>query len=236
MKPFVYFTLGYRYDTMAEFIKNSDGVYAFEFGFPTSRPIYDGVRIRRTHDPAVNKYDESANAGIFRIAEDMGSRKYALMYYDVLATHRNILDYLNRNGFNGAIIPDLMIDHGEAFQKTIDDLKDHSLDYVPFVTPITPGKVMEKQIAAGGDWIYQGMMPATGVQLPYSMDTIYSHIKPYSDGKRIVYGFGIRDSNTMRMLARYGAFGIAVGTAVVEMLDRCDISSYRSLIETIMEA
>ncbi|CAC11932.1 tryptophan synthase alpha chain related protein [Thermoplasma acidophilum] len=217
-------------------MRNSDGVYAFEFGFPTSKPVYDGIRIRKTHDPELNRYSEAENSRIFKIADDIGSKKYALMYYEVLSANPGILDYLNRNGFAGAILPDLMIDHRDAFFDAVERLRQYSLDYVPFVTPITPVKVMEEQIAAGGDWIYQGMMPATGVQLPYSIDAIYNHIRPYAGGKRIVYGFGIRDAGTMKMLASYEAFGIAVGTAVVEMMENLDTASYRRLIETIMEA
>ncbi|WP_237265294.1 tryptophan synthase subunit alpha [Thermoplasma sp. Kam2015] len=195
------------------------------------------MKLRRTHDPSLNMYSENENAEVFRMADELGSRKYSLMYYEVLKSRgTRILDYLNRNGFDGSIIPDLMIDHREAFYETVELLRQYSLEYVPFVTPITPTKIMQDQISAGGDWIYQGMMPATGVQLPYSIDTIYEHLKPFAGGRHIVYGFGIRDMETMKKLAKYDAFGIAVGTAVVEMIDSGDTVSYRSLVDMILEA
>ena len=75
MKPFVYFTLGYRYHMIKQFILRSEDVYAFEFGFPTENPVYDGMKLRRTHDPSVNMYNENENTEVFRMADEVGSRK-----------------------------------------------------------------------------------------------------------------------------------------------------------------
>lgn len=226
----LYFTLGYPdQDTLEKFINSIDGeaVDYVEFGFPSESPVYDGPRIRKTHRSAAENYDPSRNSEIFSSLLEKGIKLFSLTYYrDIERNDEEFLSYLKDSGFSGIIVPDLLVDFGESSGAIIDRIQSAGLDFIPFFNPATPDSVIRDIAGKTGSWIYYGLQPSTGINVPFDVEEVVERSRDLLADREVNYGFGIRNSEQVRELSMHGASGVAIGTAFIDMLASGDVDAF----------
>lgn len=236
-KMILYFTLGYpdseTLQNLTERI-NPENVDYVEFGFPSRNPVYDGPAIKQTHKSALQNYNREESERIFNMLHERGVKIYSLTYLkDVEDNFSEFLGYLKGKGFSGIIIPDLLVDFQERVPEIIQSIGEADLQFIPFFNPSTPDRVIEDISRLTDSWIYYGLMPSTGVNVPFDAEEVAERIHEILPGREINFGFGIRNEQQVRELMRYGASGIAIGTALIDFLDRQDPDSFTSFISRI---
>lgn len=225
----LYFTLGYPdNDTLQSFLsKMENEVDYVEFGFPSKNPVYDGPTIRRTHSSAIGNFNEDFYEPIFQTIRKNGLRMYSLSYFsDLEHNFSEFVRYLKDNGFSGMIIPDLLIDYPERVGEAIETLKQQSLEYIPFFTASTPDRIVKEIADRTGSWIYYGLQPSTGINVPYSVSDVSSRIRELLPDREINFGFGIRSTEDIELLIENGADGVAIGSLLVNYLEKRDVEGF----------
>lgn len=233
----LYFTLGYpdsdTLQSVTDRIRPEDVDYV-EFGFPSRNPVYDGPAIKLTHKTALQNYNREESEQIFRKIRSVGISIYSLTYLrDVEDNFPDFLGYLKENDFNGIIIPDLLVDFQDRVPEIIETINSAGLQLIPFFNPSTPDKVIEDISGKTGSWIYYGLMPSTGINVPFDAEEVAERIHSILPEREINFGFGIRNEQHVRELIRYGASGVAIGTALIDFLDRKDPDSFTGFLGRI---
>lgn len=231
----LYFTLGYPdQETIEEFTELIDPDYVdyVEFGFPSESPVYDGPKIRGTHRQALKNYDAERSDRIFGNLISKGIRIYSLTYYgDIKNDPGRFYQFLSRRGFSGMIVPDLLIDFSSSAKDVISSMKSHGLEYIPFFNPATPDTVIRNISSLATSWIYYGMQPSTGIAVPFEARDVVERIRSLLPDREINFGFGIRGKEQVKDLVEYGASGVAIGTALIDMMSCSDKDGFRSFID-----
>lgn len=222
----LYFTLGFPdQKSVEEFTDLVEPEYVdyVEFGFPSGSPVYDGPKIRQTHKKAISNYDKERSEEIFRKLLAKGIKVFSLTYYgDISGDPGKFFSYLKEMGFSGMIIPDLLVDFFSSAREVITDMKEHGLDYIPFFNPATPDSVIKDVSSLTDSWIYYGMQPSTGIAVPFEVREVVERARSLLPGREINFGFGIRDKEQVKELVDYGADGVAIGTALVDIMSAND--------------
>lgn len=233
----LYFTLGYPdQETVEDFIEliSPDMVDYVEFGFPSRSPVYDGPRIRATHKLAKENYDAERSNIMFQRLRDRNIPLYSLTYFrDIVDGPNDFFAHLSRHGFSGMIIPDLLVDYSEEAMEIISAMMEHNLHYIPFFNPSTPDRVIRNISSATSSWVYYGMQPSTGIAVPFDVQEVAERARDLLPGREINFGFGIRDRSQVEELVRYGANGVAIGTAIVDFLSRGDKEGFSEFIRNM---
>ena len=234
-KLILYFTLGYPdNDTLLSFIDSIEPgtVDYIEFGFPSENPKNDGPVKRSKHSTAIKNREPEKYEEIFRKAAEKVSRLYSLSYYsDVKDKFNSFISYLKEHSFSGIILPDLLIDYFPDADKVIEEIHSYGLDFIPFFTPASPDRIITAIAGRTRSWIYYGLQPSTGINVPYDLDEVADRIKILLPGREINFGFGIRDSSQIEGLMERGASGTAIGSLLVKMLETGDIARFSDFIK-----
>ncbi|MEM0140132.1 MAG: tryptophan synthase subunit alpha [Ferroplasma sp.] len=230
-----YFTLGYpTNDKLCRFldILPVDKINYIEFGFPSNDPRYDGPIIRNTHTVGNNNFSDEVYGKYFEYFYKNGKKMYSLSYYsDIKDKFNEFIDYLIRNHFSGIIIPDLIIDYFGETKEVIDSLNHKNFEYIPFFSPATPDAIIKNVAGMADSWIYYGLQPSTGIDIPYELDYTTERINGLLPGREITYGFGIKTDDDIKALMKNGGNGVAIGTYLVKMLDSGNESQFIDYID-----
>lgn len=230
---FLYFTMGYPdMDTCGRFIAaiEDETVNGIEIGFPSKDPKYDGPEIRRSHTSA-NLQNSSMDEFLSRIGEK-GISAYSLQYYsDISQDLKGNISLLSRHGFSGMIVPDLTTDYFSESESVIAAIQDGGLDFIPFFSAATPDSVMRRQCSLTSSWIYYGIQPSTGINVPTDPRPGASRLRAIALSRRIIFGFGIRNDDDIRNALDNGADGIAVGTILLRFLENRDLEGFVNLVK-----
>ncbi|OWP56455.1 MAG: hypothetical protein B2I17_05125 [Thermoplasmatales archaeon B_DKE] len=237
-KLILYFTVGYPdRTTFTDFMTslNASAVDYVEFGFPSMDPKYDGPTIRRTHSAA--EYDGGEDySGMFRQLSKSGIKTYSLAYVsDIIGDFSNRMALLKTSGFSGILMPDLLIDYFGRSEELISTAHEAGLEVIPFFNPSTPDRVIMNIAALTHSWIYYGIQPSTGIIMPMDMGDIVDRIRAILPDREINFGFGIRGGDQAGEIIRAGGSGIAIGSALVGMMEKKDISGFSSYVSTMRE-
>ncbi|AKA49655.1 tryptophan synthase subunit alpha [uncultured archaeon] len=231
----LYFTLGFPdQGTLESFSRriSQDEVDYVEFGFPSGNPVYDGPKIRGTHKTAMSNYRPEDGEKLFRDLLGKGIKLYSLTYYrDIRDDGGKFLSYLKREGFSGIIVPDLLVDYSDSAFSAIGRIHEAGLDFIPFFNPSTPDRIIKEISSKTGSWIYYGLQPSTGINVPFDTGEVAERINELVPGREINFGFGIRNNDQVRELVSYGASGVAIGTALIEMLSSGDEEAFYSYLK-----
>lgn len=233
-KLILYFTLGYPDQNTLESVIDrisSDRVDYVEFGFPSKSPLYDGPGIKSTHRKALENYRDDDAAEIFKKMAAKKIKIFSLTYFsDVSNMLNDFLEFLSENGFSGLILPDLLVDFQERASEVARKIKDHGMELIPFFNPSTPDSVIQSVSGMTSSWIYYGLQPSTGINVPFDIEEVAERIKALLPSREINFGFGIRTVEQVKDLVRCGAHGIAIGTALIELLERKDLSGFDDFV------
>ena len=238
----VYLTLGFPDNEFVEDLVRSvpDGIVdGFELGLPSSDPRYDGPKIRSTHGNR-NHFNLDKMDGILRICSDRKIRVNVLSYYsDIENSESSNLLALSDRSVHEMIVPDLLIDYAEVADSFISRLKETGISLIPFFNAATPDRVIEKYVNKTCSWIYYGLQPSTGINVPVNISDVVERAKSVIPERDIIFGFGIRNGGDAMEIIRAGGHGIAIGSAIVDDLARHDkaaaiqkILEYREAIDS----
>lgn len=226
----LYFTLGFpdqeTLEAFTERISPTDVDYV-EFGFPSSNPVYDGPRIRGTHKGARENYSPENGERLFSELLGKGLKIYSLTYYrDIESDPGKFLSYIKEQGFSGVIIPDLLVDYSGDSRSIVEIVHQHGLELIPFFNPSTPDRIIADISSMTSSWIYYGLQPSTGISVPFDTGEVAERIRKLLPGREINFGFGIRNNAQVKELVEYGASGVAIGTALIDILKSGDPESF----------
>jgi tryptophan synthase alpha chain len=238
----IYLTLGFPNDEFLEdFVRAlPDGIVdGLELGLPSSDPRYDGPKIRSTHGEK-NHFNLNQLNRILLLCKERKIQVNVLSYYsDIENSEGTTLSMLSEHSVREIIVPDLLIDYAESADAFISRLKANGISYIPFFNAATPDRIIVKYVNMTDSWIYYGLQPSTGINVPVNIQEVVSRATSIIRGRDIIFGFGIRNGADAGEIIRAGGHGIAIGSAIVDDLSRHDkmaailkISEYREAIDS----
>jgi tryptophan synthase alpha chain len=230
-----YFTLGYPdNEKLTRFLKiiPVEKINYIEFGFPSNDPRYDGPVIRNTHTVGNENFSDGVYRKYFDYFHKNHIKMYSLSYYsDIKDKFEDFINYLQERNFSGIIIPDLIIDYFSEGKKIINELNRKGFEYIPFFSPATPDTIIKDISSLTNSWIYYGLQPSTGIDIPYELDYTTERINNLLPGREITYGFGIKTDEDIKNLMKNGGSGVAIGTYLEKMIDADDEEGFIKYIE-----
>ena len=199
------------------------GADVLELGLPYSDPLADGATLQRASAAALAA---GATLGgsldlVERVCRARPGKSVLVMGYvnQFLGPPGadNVARRLAGAGATGAIVADLTPDEGapleEAFEK-------HGLALVYLVAPTTPTERAATIAQRSGGFLY--LVSLTGVtgaraSLPGQLRKLVSRVKSVSP-LPVAVGFGVSRPAHVKAVARAGAEGVVVGSALVDAL------------------
>lgn len=232
---FIYFTLGYPdNDTLVSFIEHMDRgiVDGIEFGFPSNDPRYDGPKIRLTHRH-IDISGFSAFRKILEKSDAICNRKIALSYFsDMSGDMDGYVSFMKSYGISEVIVPDMLIDFPSNIDEAVKKLADSGISFIPFFNAATPDRVINRVLSITKSWVYYGLQPSTGINMPFNVDSVAERAMEVCSGRSVIFGFGIRNRSDIQAILKHGGDGVAIGSALVD-----DIAShnFHAAYDKIME-
>lgn len=237
-KTIFYFTSSYPdHEELLPFIRAIDGevVKYVEIGLPSRNPVYDGPHIRKTHSYALKNFDFSHLEEYGKILTHKGVKPYLLAYYDdFIERGETFIDDLDAAGFSGLLIPDLLVDYAGKAESTIASVQ-RKLEFIPFFNPATPDAIVSRISGMTHSWIYYGLQPSTGIEIPYDLVEVSARIRELLPDREVNFGFGIRNMGQVREILNLGSDGVAIGTLIIPMITNGDTEGFVQLQRELSE-
>jgi len=198
------------------------GADLIEFGIPFSDPIADGPVIQASYTRAL-AHGATLERSLQTVREIRRSCEVPIVFmisYTLVFRHglEEFITAAQEAGVDGAIIPDLPIEEGEAVAKAG---RHKGLDIVFLIAPTTPPDRRKRIADMSQGFIYcVSVAGITGARdrLPdYIVDYIAS-IKGLTD-KPVCLGFGVSTPDQARFVAAH-ADGVIVGSAIVREMEK----------------
>jgi tryptophan synthase alpha chain len=219
------------------------GADLLEVGLPYSDPLADGATLQRASQVALaaGATFAASIALLKRIAAARPNLPLVPMAYanqvigggDGAATARG----LAAAGASGVIVADLTPDEGAPFEAVA---RDAGLAVVYLVAPTTePGRRARVAARSGGFLYCVSLVGVTGARtaLPSSMGKLVRDVKAVSPVP-VGVGFGVSRPAHVRAIARAGADGVIVASALVDALGRDgrDVAALERLVGELRAA
>jgi len=219
------------------------GADVLEVGLPYSDPLADGATLQRASGAAL-RADATLEASL-RLIEQIGAARPDLplvpMGYanqvlgggDGAAVARRLAGA----GAAGLIVADLTPDEGAPFEAVA---RSAGLAVVYLVAPTTPPARRAEIAARSGGFLYcVSLVGVTGARsaLPKSVGRLVRDIKAVSPVP-VAVGFGVSRPTHVRAIAKAGADGVIVASALVDALgpDGRDVESLSRLVAELRAA
>ena len=219
------------------------GADVLEVGLPYSDPLADGATLQRASQAALRAgatFDGSIEL-VRRIAESRPRVPLVPMCYanQVIGggDGRDAARRLADAGASGIIVADLTPDEGAPFEAVAAEA---GLAVVYLVAPTTP-KERRREIAerSGGFLYCVSLVGVTGARtsLPSHVARLVREVKAGSPVP-VAVGFGVSRPAHVRALAKAGADGVIVASALVDALgeDGRDVAALAKLVRSLREA
>ncbi len=220
-----------------------EGADVLEIGLPYSDPLADGATLQRASSVALKAGATFAGSIelVRRIAESRPRIPLVPMCYanQVIGggEGRDAARRLAGAGASGIIVADLTPDEGGPFEQVAAEA---GLAVVYLVAPTTP-KDRRREIAerSGGFLYCVSLVGVTGARttLPSTVARLVKDVKAASPVP-VAVGFGVSRPAHVRALAKAGADGVVVASALVDALgeDGRDIPAMARLVRSLREA
>lgn len=238
MKVALYFTMSYPdSSTFLRFLNmslKSDYEYV-ELGIPSQNTYYDGPSIRKTHSTAIHDYEINILKESVNIVKESGRKVYLLVYYNYFENNEDeFLQSVKNMKIDGLIVPDILIDYPDEYARIIRGIRSNSIHLIPFFTSSTPDSIIKDVSSMCDSWIYCGIQPSTGINMPVSLDRVVERMRQLMPEREIVFGFGIRSMEQISSLRQMKVGGVAVGTALTPYLENRDEPGFLSYIQEVI--
>ena len=219
------------------------GADVLEVGLPYSDPLADGATLQRASAAALKAgatFDRSIEL-VRRIAESRPRVPLVPMCYanqvigggDGAAAARRLADA----GAAGIIVADLTPDEGEPFEKVAGEA---GLAVVYLVAPTTPPERRRMIAERSGGFLYcVSLVGVTGARasLPADVARLVRDVRAVSPVP-VGVGFGVSRPAHVKALAKAGADGVIVASALVDALGEGgrDVAALAKLVRSLREA
>jgi tryptophan synthase alpha chain len=219
------------------------GADLLEVGLPYSDPLADGATLQRASSVALRNGAtfEASLRLVERIAAARADLPVVPMGYanqiigggDGSATARRLVDA----GASGVIVADLTPDEGGPFEAVARDV---GLAVVYLVAPTTAPERRVLIASRTGGFLYcVSLVGVTGARksLPTSVGRLVRQVKAVSPVP-VGVGFGVSRPEHVRALAKAGADGVIVASALVDALgeDGGDVPALTRLVGSLRQA
>jgi tryptophan synthase alpha chain len=220
-----------------------NGADLLEIGLPYSDPLADGATLQRASAVAIKAgatFDRSIDL-VRRIAESRPRVPLVPMCYanqvigggDGRAAAKRLVDA----GASGIIVADLTPDEGGAFELVA---REAGLAVVYLVAPTTPPERRRMIAERSGGFLYcVSLVGVTGARtsLPKDVARLVREVRAASPVP-VGVGFGVSRPAHVRALARAGADGVIVASALVDALgaDGRNIAAVGRLVASLRSA
>ena len=233
----VYFTFPFPdYATIRQFLAsiNSELVDYVELGIPVKNPYYDGPKIRTTHGSSIEHFKPDEMRNEIKELQNKGLKTYTLTYLNSIEKDQETgIKNLKDSGFEGVIFPDLLIDYYDTREDTLRIMDQENLSLIPFFTSSTPDGVVHEMLERTSSWVYHGIQPSTGVNVPVDTEKTGERIRRISGSREIIFGFGISNTEDARRVMESGADGIAIGSMFIDYLKRGDVEGFKKVLKEL---
>lgn len=220
-----------------------NGADLLEVGLPYSDPLADGATLQRASSAALKAgatFDRSIEL-VRRIAESRPRVPLVPMCYanQVIGggDGRDAAKRLAAAGAAGIIVADLTPDEGGAFERVA---RDAGLAVVYLVAPTTAPERRRFIAERSGGFLYcVSLVGVTGARtsLPSDVARLVRDVRAASPVP-VGVGFGVSKPAHVRALAKAGADGVIVASALVEALgeDGRNVAALGKLVQRLREA
>jgi tryptophan synthase alpha chain len=219
------------------------GADLLEIGLPYSDPLADGVTLQRASAAALaggSTFDRSIEL-VGRIAAARPHIPLVPMGYANQAIGggdgREVARRLAKAGASGIIVADLTPDEGAPFEAVAAEA---GLAVVYLVAPTTPAERRARIAARTRGFLYSvSLVGVTGARtsLPRAIGRMLREIKAVSPVP-VGVGFGVSRPSHVRALAKAGADGVIVASALVDALgtEGRDVDALGQLVTSLRGA
>jgi tryptophan synthase alpha chain len=219
------------------------GADLLEVGLPYSDPLADGMTLQRASEAALRagwSFDRSIEV-VGRIAAARPGVPIVPMGYANQAIGggdgRAVLGRLAAAGASGIIVADLTPDEGGPFETAATEA---GLAVVYLVAPTTAPERRRFIAERSGGFLYcVSLVGVTGARrsLPRTVGRLIAAAKAVSPVP-VAVGFGVSRPEQVRALARAGADGVIVASALVDALgdDGRDVAALARLVRALRDA
>ena len=219
------------------------GADLLEVGLPYSDPLADGATLQRASAAALRSGATLESA--LRLIERIGAARPDVPLVPMAYANQVIgggdgsatADRLGAAGAAGLIVPDLTPDEGEPFEAVC---RRAGLALVYLVAPTTPPQRRAWIASRAGGFLYcVSLVGVTGARtsLPSSVGRLVRDVRAVAP-LPVAVGFGVSRPAHVAALARAGADGVIVASALVDALgsDGRDVDALRRLVANLRRA
>jgi tryptophan synthase alpha chain len=219
------------------------GADLVEIGLPYSDPLADGATLQRASQVALG--NGATLEGSLRLIEEIAAARPATPIVPMGYANqflgggdgRAAAERLSRAGAAGVIVADLTPDEGAPFEAVA---RDQDLAVVYLVAPTTPPARRAIVAARSGGFLYcVSLVGVTGarVTLPSSVGKLIRQVTAASPVP-VGVGFGVSRAAHVRAIAKAGAGGVIVASALVDALgpDGTDVAAMELLVRELAAA
>ena len=202
------------------------GADGFEIGVPFSDPLADGTTMQRVNARALEggaTLETALDLARF-IRRCSPDTPVALMsYYNPLRQlgDERAAAALAAAEVDAAIVPDLPLEESGELNTALDA---RSLGLIPLVAPTSPAERIQAMAAVEPLWIYcVALVGVTGARhdLSETLGGFLDQVRAVSAAPLVV-GFGISQPDHVHRVARLGAEGVIVASALADLIERAD--------------
>jgi tryptophan synthase alpha chain len=202
------------------------GADGFEIAVPFSDPLADGTTMQRVNSRALagGAGLDSALDLIRAVRQRAPEMPIALMsYYNPLRQRgdERIAEQLARAQADAVIVPDVPAEEAGELQTA---LRAHGLGLAPLLAPTSPARRIQAVAALDPVFIYcVALVGVTGARQDVSagLGEFLARVKAHTS-EPLVVGFGISRPEHVQNVARLGASGAIVASALIDLIDRSD--------------
>jgi tryptophan synthase alpha chain len=219
------------------------GADLVEIGLPYSDPLADGATLQRASQLALA--NGATLEGSLRLIEEIAAARPATPIVPMGYANqflgggdgRAAAERLSRAGAAGVIVADLTPDEGAPFEAVA---RENDLAVVYLVAPTTPPARRAIVAARSGGFLYcVSLVGVTGARdtLPSSVGKLIREVTAASPVP-VGVGFGVSRAAHVRAIAKAGAGGVIVASALVDALgpDGSDIAAMEVLVRELAAA
>jgi tryptophan synthase alpha chain len=219
------------------------GADLLEIGLPYSDPLADGATLQRASGAAL-KAGATLDASL-RLIERVGAARPGLPLVPMAYANQVIgggdgaavARRLGSAGAAGVIVADLTPDEGAAFEAVAREV---GLAVVYLVAPTTPPDRRARIAARTGGFLYcVSLVGVTGARssLPATVGELVRDVRRVSPVP-VAVGFGVSKPAHVQAIAKAGADGVIVASALVDALgpDGRDVAALSSLVTSLRAA
>ena len=218
------------------------GADGFEIGVPFSDPLADGTTLQRVNARALEggaTLDTALDLARF-IRQGSPETPVALMsYYNPLRQlgDERAAAALAGADVDAAIVPDLPVEESGELHAALGAM---GLGLVPLVAPTSPPERIRTMAALEPPWIYcVALVGVTGARqdLAETLGGFLDRLRGVSAAPLVV-AFGISQPDHVQRVARLGAAGVVVASALADLIERADdpVAAARTYLREMKEA